>query len=196
MSAKLCHLTAAIFVVSGEEEFTLPHIAQLLYLIDRENIKEYSLPIVDDERLYTSMGPCHEKMYSLTIGDATLSAYGWTHLLKATDGGTLMLAKPDLTLEQLDQLSDDDLAVVRSVVLKNKHMSENELSYWLCILNNVPELAAFPTVSHPEVISVESILHATGHENAKEIAEDYQSLLESLRGLGASMGEVEEQASA
>lgn len=178
MSLKICHLAASVFLIDQKSEYTITHLAQLLYVIDRESIRLSGYPIVDDDCLYTAMGPCHEKMYSLIIGDASCAGYGWGRFLRETDAGTLVLASSELTLDSLDELSEADIEIVRSVL--ERGMSESELSFLLDDPQNVPELAGLRGSSHPVEIPLRTILEAVGHSHADEIAADYASLQGAL----------------
>lgn len=184
MSLRLGHLIAAVFLTTGTNEHSITHLGQILYLVDRESIAESGRSLFNGDLVYTSMGPCHEKMYSLAIGDASCFRYGWSAFLEESEVGTLLLKDPNLRLEDLHELDEDDIRLVRKVA--SRGMSENELSFWMCDVNNLPELVGLPVSAHPVEIPLESIVEAAGRRAGMRGSSTYNDL---LRTPGRSMAE-------
>lgn len=129
-------------------------------------------------------GPVNSKTYSHVNGEYDLDGCGWSDFLEGRANYQIG-AKGQITVDDLDELSDADIQALDKVWNKFGHMTKWQLRDWTHSRKNVPEWEDPRGSSSP--IPLERILTLLQIENADEHAdliEDHKyidRIFESLR---------------
>lgn len=139
-NARKAAQTIAYFAIkSGSTALDIIKAVKLVYLADRESIARYGFPIQDEDRVSMRHGPVNSATYSCINGEYDLSANGWADFLSDKADHKIGLARPDLSVNDLDELSDADVAVLDAVWARFGGMGKWELRDWTHEDGNVPE---------------------------------------------------------
>ena len=120
-------------------------------------------------------GPVNSKTYSFINGEYNPVEFGWSDFLSNRSNHRIGLAKHNLSVDDLDELSDADIQVLDRVWDQFGQMSQWQLVDWTHQTDNIPEWED-PVHSSYE-IPVERMMRALSVQNAAGQAE----LVESLR---------------
>lgn len=142
--------------------------AKLVYLADRESIKEFGFPILDESRVSMKHGPVNSTTYAHINGEYDLAACGWSDFVRDRADHQIS-ANTSVGEDDLDELSDADIDCLNTVWKRFGHMTEWELRDWTHDRRNVPEWENPGNTSIP--IPLERIMTAVGIENSDEQAE-------------------------
>lgn len=164
---KAAQLIAALILKGPGNAINILKAVKLVYLADRESIRRFGFPILDEDRYSMPHGPVNSVTYRHINGEVDLHACGWSEVLEDRANHKIALANHNLSEEDLDELSDADLACVESVWAEFGHMSQWDLVDWTHNPDNVPE---WEDPSGGSIkIPYRRILQALGVENADEI---------------------------
>lgn len=142
-------------------------VIKLVYLADRESLSRYGFPVLDDAYFSMPHGPVNSDTYRHVSGEVELDGSEWAHYL--TDKSDhKVAAKRKFSSDELDELSDADLACLEFVWNRFGHMDQWALRDWTHEKKNVPEWEDPNGSSQP--IPVERILTAVGVDNIDEQA--------------------------
>lgn len=112
--------------------------AKLIYLADRESMSRHGFPILDEQHVSMKHGPVNSTTLSYINGETRTDNSGWTDFLQARENH--MVAVTDgVTEDDLDELSDADIACLDDVWRQLGSMNEWELVEWTHDPKNVPE---------------------------------------------------------
>ena len=94
----------------------MPHLKlmKLLYLADREAVRNFGLPISGDKMVSMPHGPVLSMTLNLMDGDVESCPGGWEAWISDKENHELSLRQP-LNPEDLDELAPAELEVLRSV---------------------------------------------------------------------------------
>lgn len=101
-------------------------LMKLLYLADREAMAVYGSPISGDHMVALPHGPVLSMTLNLMDGDVESAPNGWESWITGKENHELSL-KNNITVDELDELSQADLDVLKSVWAKFGHMSRWEI---------------------------------------------------------------------
>lgn len=146
---------------------------KLVYLVDRESIKRFGFPVLDENRYSMPHGPVNSTTYRYIQGELRQDA-GWSDFLTDRSNHRIALANDVGTADDLDELSDADLACVDAVWEQFGGMSQWELVDWTHDPRNVPEWEDPDGGS--AIIPMQRILHSVGVEHVDEILETTETL--------------------
>ena len=171
---KAAQLIAALILKGGEARLNVLKTVKLIYLVDRESIGRFGFPVLDEDRYSMPHGPVNSCTYSHINGERDLSDSGWADFLQDKENHMIALSRPDISEDDLDELSDADLECVDAVWKKFGHMSQWQIRDWTHDPKNVPEW------EDPEggstVIPLRRILQALGVEHADDIEDTNNAL--------------------
>lgn len=166
---KAAQLIAALILKAGGETINLLKAVKLVYLIDRESIRRYGFPVLDEPRVSMPRGPVNSTTYSHINGEYDLEACGWSEILQDRANHKIALAHQGVAFDDLDELSDADLECVEAVWAQFGHMSQWDLVDWTHNPKNIPEWE--DPNGGSTVIPLQRILHSVGVENAEDFAD-------------------------
>ena len=166
---KAAQLIAYRIMMAGGQSLNVLKAVMLVYLVDRESLRQFGFPVLDERRVSMPHGPVNSSSYSHINGEYDLEACGWSDFLEDNEHHQIALARPDLALEDLDELSDADIACADAVWERFGHMNQWQLRDWTHDPRNVPEWED-PNGGSAE-IPLRRILHAAGVRNAEDFLE-------------------------
>lgn len=138
-------------------------VVKLVYLADRDSLKTWGAPILDEQHVSMPHGPVNSSTYSHLNGEHDLTACGWADYLEDQADHVVGVVE-GVTVDELDELSDADIQSLDSVWTQFKHMTKWQIRDWTHDRNNVPEWEDPSGSSRP--IPLERIMTMVGIENA------------------------------
>ena len=154
---------------------------KLVYLADRESVAQYGFPIQDEPRVSMKHGPVNSKTYAYINGENDTAKNGWSEFLTDRANHEIGLATENITVDDLDELSDADLEVLDRVWDRFGGMDQWRLRDWTHQTNNVPEWED-PGNTSTE-IPLERMMRSVGIKDAREQVEVVESLENAQRVL-------------
>jgi uncharacterized phage-associated protein len=170
---KAAQLIAYLILKAGGQPINVLKAVKLVYLVDRESIRTFGFPVLDEKRCSMPHGPVNSLTYSHINGEYDLDIGGWSDFLEDREHHTIGLAKPHISGDDLDELSDADIACADTVWQDFGHMTQWQLRDWTHDPRNVPEWE--DPNGGSTVIPLQRILHAVGVPNAEEFDETASS---------------------
>jgi uncharacterized phage-associated protein len=146
-------------------------VIKLVYLADRESIKRFGFPILDEPRVSMPHGPVNSVTYSHIQGEYDLEACGWS--LYLSDRANHQVSVQSDSPSGFDELSDADIQCLDNVWREFGHMQKWELRDWTHSPKNIPEWENPNGSSLP--IPIERIMLALGIANGGEFADEIGS---------------------
>lgn len=160
----------AFFVQKDGGSINVLKIAKLLYLADREFMSRYDFPILFDYFVSMPHGPVTSMTLSYINGlDEGLC--DWTDFIGSREGNSIELAKPALSIDELDELSDAEIHVLDTVWDQFGHMTPFQLRDWThdnCLEWENPHGSSTP-------IPYERVLKFLRKEHSAEIADNIEA---------------------
>ncbi len=132
---------------------------KLVYLADRESIKEWGLPILDENRCSMPHGPVNSFTYAHINGEYDLDACGWSTYLEDRENH-LVAVKNNISVHDLNELSEADIQCLDAVWEKFGNMDQWQLVEWTHDEKNIPEWED-PNGSS-KIIPLERIMRVVG----------------------------------
>ncbi|WP_315813443.1 MULTISPECIES: Panacea domain-containing protein [unclassified Bradyrhizobium] len=176
-NARKASQVIAFFIArNGQNALNILKAIKLVYLSDRQSLKAFGFPILDEPRVSMPHGPVNSTTYSHANGEYDLEACGWSELLEDR-ANHLIGAKKQIDIGELDELSDADIQCLDAVWNEFGQMGKWQLVNYTHDRNNIPEWEDPNGSSKP--IPVERILTALGFKDADVQA----SLIEENRYL-------------
>ena len=177
--------TIAFFALqSGQGAVSVLKAVKLVYLADRESVKRRGHPIQDEPRVSMPHGPVNSTTYDYLSGTYDPDIAGWSEFLTDRENHNVGLARTDLTVDDLDELSRTEIAVLSEVWGQFGNMDKWALRDWTHAKENVPEWKD-PNGSSRK-ISLTDIMNAVGVVDANKRAHEYQSI-QNARDILASL---------
>lgn len=147
---------------------------KLVYLADRESVRRRGHPIQDEARVSMPHGPVNSATYEYLKGAYDPERSGWSAYLADKADHEVGLARNDITLDDLDELSQSEIQILSDVWERFGGMDRWALRDWTHDAANVPEWKDPNGSSHR--ITLREIMDAVGMDHAKERSHEYQSL--------------------
>lgn len=167
--------TIAYFAMkNGKHPLNVVKAVKLVYLADRESVAKTGFPIQDEPRVSMKHGPVNSNTYSFINGEYDPAEFGWSDFLSDRSNHRIGLAKPDLSVDDLDELSDADVQVLDSVWDKFGQMDQWQLVEWTHQTDNIPEWEDPGNSSYE--IPVERMMRALSIQDAAGQAELVEGL--------------------
>lgn len=132
---------------------------KLVYLADRESIKQWGVPILDENRYSMRHGPVNSLTYAHINGEYDLDACGWSAYLEDREDH-LVAVKNNIFVHDLNELSEADIQCLDAVWEKFGNMNQWQLVDWTHDGKNVPEWED-PNESS-KIIPLERIMRVVG----------------------------------
>ena len=111
---------------------------KLVYLADKESIRLWGAPILDERRVSMPHGPVNSETYSHICGEQDLAGCGWSDFLDSR-ANNMLAATDGLATADFDELSEADLAALDATWTRFGHMGPWALRDWTHDRRNVPE---------------------------------------------------------
>lgn len=172
---KAAQLIAYLILKSGGQTLNVLKAVKLVYLVDRESIARFGFPVLDEKRCSLPHGPVNSLTYSYIAGDYDPEQSGWSEFLRDRENHNVALARPDIDVDSLDELSDADMECADVVWERFGAMTQWQLRDWTHDPRNIPEWED-PNGGSTE-IPLQRIMHSVGVEGAEnftEVVETYR----------------------
>lgn len=156
---------AAFFAKQEGNDINVLKLTKLIYLADREHMEKFDYPITGDELVSMPHGPVNSLTSDL-INGCQSNRNGWDEFIADRAGYNVGLAKA-ITLDDLDELSDAEIATLQEVWAKFGHMSKYEIRDWThdnCLEWEDPNGSSNP-------IPYERVFKCLGKKHASELVE-------------------------
>lgn len=149
-------------------------VVKLVYLADRESIRRFGFPILNEDRYSMRLGPVNSMTYSHIKGEYDLEKCGWAEYLQDRENHEVSAVKRDGEEEDCwDELSDAEIECLDSVWEKFGKMGKWDLVNWMHDSRNIPEWE--DPNGGSVLIPLERIMRNVGIENTEELAEEVRS---------------------
>lgn len=172
--------TIAYFAIkNGRVPLNVVKAVKLVYLADRESVARSGFPIQDEVRVSMPHGPVNSSTYSFINGECDFGAgkEEWSEFLNDRSNHRIGLCRPDIEVDELDELSDAEVDVLEHVWDQFGRLGQWDLVKWTHESQNVPEWEDPGNSSYE--IPLERMMRAVGVANASETAELAKSLGQS-----------------
>ena len=160
----------AAYFLSKEDgrKMHLIKLMKLLYLADRQSLKDFHSNISGDCMMSMDHGPVLSRTYNYMTGSMQSTEGGWDSWISDRENHQLSLKREDIERQSLDELSDAGLSILDKVWKQFGERDEWELrdyTHEYCKEWKDPKGTSFP-------ISYEDIFLALNHpqDQAKELA--------------------------
>lgn len=185
-NARKAAQTVAFFALkTNAKSIFVIKAVKLVYLADRESLRRFGFPIQMEPRVSMTRGPVNSFTYDHIKGETPPQEDGgWSAFLSDREDHRVGLSNPNLTVDDLDELSDADIQVLDSVWNDFGNMDRWDLVAWTHNKANLPEWNDPNGSSRP--ISVEDILraiNAPAPEAQAQAVEDQASIARLLASL-------------
>lgn len=173
---KAAQVIAYLAIRSGQRALDVLKAVKLVYLADRENMRRFGVPILDEKRASLKLGPVNSATYDHIKGEVDLEGSGWSEILDAR-ANHMVGVKGGVDIDDLDELSDAEIETLDSVWQTFGKMDRWQLVHWTHDPRHVPEWE--DPGSSSSQIPLERMLRAVGISDP-----DHAAFLEDQARIG------------
>jgi len=163
--------TIAYFAMQDGNTINILKAVKLVYLADRESLSKRGHPIQDEARVSMPHGPVNSSTLDYLNG-AYRNDGGWSNYLQDRANNDVGLSNLNMTLDDLDCLSEGDIGILNIVWIQFGQMDGFDLADWTH--NHIVEWQDPNGSSIP--IPLDRIMTAVGLDNPLERARELNSL--------------------
>ena len=135
---KAAQVIAYLALKDSKRALQVIKAVKLVYLSDKESIRLWGFPILEERRVSMPHGPVNSETYSHINGEHDLASCGWSDFLENRANHVLAVAT-GVGLESLDELSEADIIALDATWEAFGHFGQWELRDWTHRDGNVPE---------------------------------------------------------
>jgi uncharacterized phage-associated protein len=180
-SRKAAQVVAYLAGKSPYARLNILKAIKLVYLADRESLRQSGFPIIDDEHVSMPNGPVNSMVLRLARGEVEDAS--WSELIRDRENHELSVTEAGKSCDW-DELSDAEIQFLDKVWLEFGDMDPFALRDWTHDPNNIPEWEDPNGSSSP--IPVRRILQNLAVENAdthSQVIEDHRRINRLLANL-------------
>jgi uncharacterized phage-associated protein len=171
---KAAQVIAFFIAKSGAPSINVLKAIKLVYLGDRESIKKFGFPILDEARVSMPRGPVNSTTYSHVNGEYDLDDCGWSDFLEDREHHQIAVRK-NFTDDDLDELSEADVESLTAVWDQFGGMNQWQLVQFTHDRKNVPEWEDPGSTSKPIPLErIMTLLHVDNADEQAALVEDHQ----------------------
>ncbi|MAO01079.1 Panacea domain-containing protein [uncultured Roseovarius sp.] len=182
---KASQIVAFFALKTAQKRISVLKAVKLVYLADRENIARCGFPLLEERRVSMPLGPVNSYTYNHIKGEV-FPKYdgGWSEFVADRADHNVGLASDSMSIDDLDELSDADVATLEAVWAKFGDMTQWELVEYAHDKANVPEWEdPKETGQNSKTIELEKMLAVIGVPFHKEHAAEMESAGSAVRFL-------------
>lgn len=172
--------TIAFFALKEGGSINVLKVVKLVYLADRESLRQRGHPIQYEARFSMPHGPVNSSTLNYLNGSYRDDG-GWSNFLSDRANHEVGLANQSIALKDLDELSNREISVLESVWSEFGHMDRFDLAEWTH--DYIPEWED-PNGSSLR-IPLDRMMAAVGLERPVERARELESLDRASALLGS-----------
>lgn len=182
---KASQVVAFFALKTARRRINVLKAVKLVYLSDRENTARYGFPILEERRVSMPHGPVNSYTYNHIKGEVLPEHDGgWSDFVTDRENHDVGLASKALSVDDLDELSDAELATLETVWEKFGGFDQWQLVSFTHDKSNVPEWEdPNDTGQNSKTINLEDMLAAVGILSHKEHAIEMQSVAKATEFL-------------
>ncbi len=170
-NARKAAQVAAFFAKAQGGKINVLKLTKLIYLADRFALENFESPILNDKFVSMDHGPVNSITYNQINGGQDDDSGVWKEFISARENYYVGLAKPDLKIHDLDELSKAELDVLKMTWERFGKMDRFEVRDYTH--KNCPEWEDPNGSSSP--IPLERIFKFLGKPNGRELAVKLES---------------------
>lgn len=167
--AKAAQIIAYLALKTEERALNILKAIKLVYIADREMLRQHGIPMLDEPRVSMRHGPVNSFTYDNAKGE--VEAPEWSEVLEDR-ANHLIGVRPGLVADDMDELSDAEIEVLDAIWGEFAKSDQWSLVKWTHDSANVPEWEDPGQSSSP--IPLERVLRAVGIPDSAEHAEFLQ----------------------
>ncbi len=179
--AKAEQIGAFFVMKETDKKINILKLIKLIYLTDRKNIERYGEPILDDDYFSLPHGPINSKALDMLEQSKyyfTFNNNSDSNLIKKflddKQDYDIPLQNNNITIDDLDELSEADIEILQEIWLEYGKMDRFELRDWTHQPENIPEWQD-PKGSRSPIL-LKTIMEKVGVENVDEHYAEWKSL--------------------
>ncbi|MFA6279954.1 MAG: Panacea domain-containing protein [Bdellovibrionales bacterium] len=165
-NARKAAQVAAFFAQKEGGRINVLKLTKLVYLADRTHMKAYDYPIIGDEFVSMPHGPVNSMTLNYIDGCVSENS-GWDEFITDRDRHCVGLTNINTTVDDLDELSESEIATLQAVWIEFGHMGQFEIRDWTH--KNCPEWEDPDGSSNP--IPYERVFKYLGKTNVEYLGE-------------------------
>lgn len=156
----------------SRQEGRMPHLKlmKLMYLADRQAMLTHGFPMTGDRFVAMPHGPVLSLTLSHINDEAPSSVGGWDSWISDKADFVVALARETPTREDLDELSDADLAVMADIWSRFGHMTKYQIRDYTHDPANCPEWTDPKGSSNPIPFKTVFLRHGFAESEADAMA--------------------------
>ncbi|MCH9852739.1 MAG: SocA family protein [Alphaproteobacteria bacterium] len=182
-------IVAFFAMQEADKKINIMKVIKLIYLADRKCIEKHGFPISDDDHVSMKHGPVCSKIYNRLKPNSENSTPNarrsprkrFDKLLKERMENDISLMNQNLLADDLDELSDAEIAIMQEIWQKFGAMDQFELRNWTH--QHIPEWQDPGRSSIP--IELKTIMKYVGIQNVDEHHAQWVSLQEDIKKLAS-----------
>jgi len=159
---------AAFFILKANGSLNVLKLTKLLYLAERESMKQFDDPMFYDRFVSMDYGPVPSTTRNLISGFADSAV--WNECISERSGHNVHLASGEVNFESLDELSRADETILERLWAKFGNYDRFKLAEYTH--KNCPEWEHPKGSSTP--ISHELVYKFLGKENSESLSQDIE----------------------
>ncbi|ORJ47319.1 hypothetical protein B2M27_26645 [Kluyvera intermedia] len=117
---------AAYLLSKGGGRMAYLKLIKLLYLSDRQSMDTYGDSISGDRFVAMKHGPVLSQTYDL-VKNGGEEESGWNHWIQGAENYEVALKHQEVSVEDLDELSEADIEILDNVMAEFGHMSKYQI---------------------------------------------------------------------
>lgn len=172
--------TVAFFALKEGGAINVLKVVKLVYLADRESLRQRGHPIQYENRFSLPHGPVNSATLDYLNGSYRDDG-GWSDFLRDRANNDVGLATQNMTLGALDELSKREIGILEQVWSQFGQMNGYDLADWTH--DNIPEWQNPNGSSLP--IPLDRMMAAVGLEQSVQRARELESLDQDSALLGS-----------
>lgn len=163
--AKAAQIIAYLALKTDERALNMLKAIKMVYIADREMLKLYGIPMLEELRVSMRHGPVNSQTYDNAKGE--IESPEWSAILEDR-ANHLIGVRPGLDAVDMDELSDAEVELLDALWTKFANDDQWSLVKWTHNSANVPEWEDPGQSSNP--IPLERVLLAVGIPDSAEHA--------------------------
>jgi uncharacterized phage-associated protein len=185
---KASQIVAFFALKTAQKRINVLKAVKLVYLADRASIAQFGYPMLEERRVSMRHGPVNSYTYDHIKGEVwPENDGGWSEFVADRANHDVGLASEGIVFDDLDELSDSEVATLQAVWDEFGGMTQWQLVEYVHDKANVPEWEdPKETGQNSKTIEFEHMLAAVGVPCHKEHAAELKSVSNAsgfLKGL-------------
>jgi uncharacterized phage-associated protein len=172
----------AFFALKEGGAINVLKVSKLVYLAEREAMRQYDEPMFYDRLVSMPDGPVASVTLNFMNGSNTDER--WSRFVAARSGFTIPLADRNTSVDDLDHLSPADIDVLEALWTKFGALNQYQVRDWTHVPENIPEWE--DPEGSSRLISHAAVFEHLGKRSAEELGGDVNEYRKLQRIMSAA----------